>query len=116
MARYRINLEDFRRGTTMREQLDIARISGMTVEEARAVELGNLGSLPTTTMISIIYVLIRRIDPQFREVDMDGLAWDDIEFVTSATGHDGAADPPQPLQPLRSGGRTSSARSARTTA
>ena len=116
MARYRINVTDIQSKSTMAEQLDLARISGMSIDEARAIELGQFGSLPMTAMIAIVYILIRRIDPRFTEADMSQLDWEDIDFIQpSQNGHDGAADPPQPLQPLKSGGRKSSARSVATT-
>lgn len=117
MAKYRINLADAQAGMTMGETRTLARISNMTMEDAQALETGDLSRLPFSAMIGIIYILMRRQNPRLTEADLDGLNMDDIEFIAPIeTGHDGAADPPQPLQPLKAGGRKSSARSVATTA
>ena len=116
MARYRISVNDIQQGLTVGETRDLARIGSLTVGEMQMIERGQLDSLPMSAMIAVVYILIRRQHPRFTEADMNALSWDDIDFeAPDQTGHDGAADPPQPLQPLQRGGRKSSARSAATT-
>lgn len=116
MAKYTINLQDIQSGMTMGEVRTLARVSGMSMEEAQALETGNLSRLPFSAMIGIIYILMRRQNPRLTEADLDGLNMDEITFVAPDTiGDDGTADPPQPLQPLKPGGQKSSARSVATT-
>ena len=115
MPKYVVNAQDALGNMTMGELRTLGRVSGMTMEEAMALDKGDLSRLPMTTMIAITFILIRRQNPQFTEADMDGLDWSDIEFVQPQIGDDGTADPPVPLQPLNSGGRKSSARSVATT-
>ena len=116
MAKYRLSVTDIQQGLTVGETRDLARIGGLTVGEMQAIEQGNVNGLPMSAMIAVVYILIRRQHPRFTEAEMNDLSWDDIDFVQpDQTGHDGAVDPPQPLQPLRNGGRASSARSVATT-
>ena len=100
----------------MGETRDLSRIGHMTMGELQMMERGDYSGLPLSAMIAIVYILIRRSDPRITEADLNDLEWDDIDFVQpEMTGHDGAMDPPQPLQPLKGGARKSSARSAATT-
>lgn len=116
MAKYTINLMDLQGGLAVGETRDISRIGGLTIGEMQAVERGEIANLPANAMVGIVYVLIRRQNPRFTEADLNGMSWDDIDFVEpDLTGHDGTADPPQPLKPLKPGGRKSSGRSAATT-
>jgi hypothetical protein len=102
---------------TVGETRDLARIGNLTIGEMQMIERGDMANLPMSAMIAVVYILIRRQHRNFTEADMNALSWDDIDFdAADQTGHDGAADPPQPLQPLKSGGRKSSARSVATTA
>jgi hypothetical protein len=117
MARYRISLTDIQQGLTVGETRDLARIGNLTIGEMQMIERGDMANLPMSAMIAVVYILIRRQYPRFTEADMNALSWDDIDFdAADLTGHDGTADPPQPLQPLKGGGRKSSARSVATTA
>ena len=117
MAKYRISVNDIQQGLTVGETRDLARIGNLTIGEMQAIERGELANLPMSAMIAVVYILIRRQHRNFTESDMNALSWDDIDFdAPDMTGHDGAADPPQPLQPLKRGGKASSARSVATTA
>lgn len=116
MAKYKLNLMELQNGMTVGETRDMSRIGNLTIGEMQMVERGEIANLPANAMIGIVYVLVRRQNPRFTEADLNGMDWDDFDFETpDMTGHDGAADPPQPLQPLKSGGRKSSARSVATT-
>ena len=117
MAKYKLDLTELQSGLTVGETRDMSRIGNLTVGEMQAVERGDYSSLPANAMIGIVYVLIRRQNPRFTEADLNGMSWDDFDFVApDMTGDDGTADPPQPLPPLKSGGRKSSGRSVATTA
>ena len=118
MAKYRVDLQDLqRRGLTMGETRDLSRIGGMTVGELQMIDSGDYSNLPLSAMIAIVYIIIRRSDPRITEADINGMSWEDFEFVQpTMTGDDGTADPPAPLPPLKATGRKSSARSVATTA
>lgn len=115
MARYRVDLSEVqKRPFSIGETRELSRIGGLTVGELQAVERGDLGSLPVTAMVGIVYVLIRRTRAAFTEADLNGLDWDDIEFV-QPIGDDGTADPLEPLPVSKRGGRKRSGQSVATT-
>ena len=116
MAKYKLNLADMQSGLTVGETRDMSRIGQLTIGEMQMVERGDIANLPANAMIGIVYILIRRQDRNFTEADLNGMSWDDIDFVTpDTTGDDGTADPIQPLRPSKTGGRKSSGRSVATT-
>jgi hypothetical protein len=108
MARYTVDLSDIQRGLSIGETRDLSRIGGLTLAEMQAVERGDMGDLPMSAMIAIVYVLLRRQHPRITEADINALSWDDIDFITPAAaenGHDGDVDPTVPLRPLSRGAR-----------
>jgi hypothetical protein len=115
MARYVVDLGELQRQPpTMGETRTLARLGQLSVAEANALQRGDYSQMPLQAMIAIVYILLRRRDPTLSEYDIDGLSWDDVEFV--APDAEAALVDPPTLAPLRTGATRSSGRSVRTTA